>query len=259
MLIYFDNICEENNLRYYAIGGTLLGAVRHNGFIPWDNDIDVAMPRPDYDKVAKIISSDSSKYLVETPQSSAPDFLYTMSKLYDTSTTVIEATRIECKRGVYIDIFPLDGIGDSLAEVKNNYKKLNFLNNYLATKISVPRSQRKWWKNLAIRISNLVPESILSSKNLVMKLDNMCKEHDFCSSKYVGVLLTQYGIKYIMPKSLFEQRKRYVFENTTVFGVADYDQYLSLLFGDWKKLPPIEKRVEGHDYKYIDLSKSYLE
>lgn len=260
MLIYFDNICEKNNLRYYAAGGTFLGAVRHHGFIPWDNDVDVSMPRSDYDRVAEIINSDNSKYTVETPQSKAPDFLYPMSKMYDTTTTVIEDLKVKCKRGVYIDIFPMDGIGDTFAEVEKNYRKLRLLNNFFATRTSIPRPQRKWWKNLAIRMSDaIIPECFINTKKLAIKLDTLCRKFDFDNSYYVGILLTQYGLRYIMPRTLFDEVHKYEFENITVTGVADYNQYLSTVYGNWRELPPIEKRTEGHDYKDVDLQHSYIE
>ena len=258
LLVYFDEVCEKNHLRYYAIGGTFLGAIRHKGFIPWDNDIDVAMPRVDYDKVVEIISNRNDGFVIETPQSQAKDYLYSVAKLYDTTTTLIENLKVETVRGVYLDIFPIDGIGNSMEEVSKNYKRINFLNNIFAVRTCAIRPQRAWWKNLAIHLANVVPERVFSTKKLLVKLDNLCRKHDFEKSEYVGVLLTQYGTKYIMPRPLFDKRRRYQFENLTIYGVEDYEAYLSLLFGDWKKLPPKEQQVEGHDYKYIDLNKSYL-
>lgn len=259
MLIYFDRICSENNLTYYAIGGTFLGALRHKGFIPWDNDIDVAMPRRDYSKIAGIVNSDHSKYVIETPQSPAKDYLHTVSKLYDTSTTMIEDLKVECRRGVYLDIFPIDGIGNTEAEVIKNYRKIKLLNGIFAARTCIVRGQRKWWKNMAIRTVGAIPESIIDTKKLLIKLDDLCQKYDFENSEYVGVLLTQYGLKYVMPRRLFDSTQRYVFENTTIVGVKDYDEYLTLLFGNWRQPPPPEKQVEGHDYKYVDLSHSYLD
>ncbi len=259
MLNYLDRVCEENGLRYYAIGGTFLGAIRHKGFIPWDNDIDVAMPRKDYYKFAEIVNADNSKYTVETPQSSSKDYLYSVAKLYDTTTTLIEKKKVKVKRGVYIDVFPMDGIADTSEAISANYKKIDIYNKIFAARTCAVRQQRSWWKNLAIIIVGALPEKLLSSKKLLMELDKMCAKEDFDAKVYVGVLLTQYGIKYIMPRSLFDESSRYQFEDTTIVGVSDYDRYLTMLFGDWHKLPPIEKRVEGHDYIFLDLEKSYLE
>lgn len=117
MLKWFHEFCIENKLRYYALGGTMLGAIRHKGFIPWDDDIDVGMPREDYDKMIElVIDKQDEKYRLEKPLQNK-DFVYQYCKLYDTSTTLVENTRYKTKRGVYLDIFPLDGIGLSLIHI----------------------------------------------------------------------------------------------------------------------------------------------
>ena len=259
MLNYLDKICQVNNIRYYAIGGTFLGAIRHNGFIPWDDDIDVCMPRKDYNKFAEIVNSSADKYIVETPRSLAKDYCYSVSKLYDTSTTLIEGVKYQTKRGIYIDVFPLDGIGNSGSEIDRNYRKIDFWNAVFSSRTSVVRQGRAAWKNLLIKVAGLIPSSILNEKKLLVKLDNLCCKFDYDECDYVGVLLTQYRKKYIMPKYLFAETKRYKFENTTIVGVKDYDTYLKLLFGNWHNLPPKEKQVAGHDFHSIDLESSYLE
>lgn len=260
MLNYLDGICSDNNLRYYAIGGTFLGAVRHEGFIPWDNDIDVAMPRADYNQFIQIVRNDNNpRYTIETPDSDCQEYLYSVSKLYDKTTTLVENLKIKIKRGIYIDVFPMDGIADKQENINSNYRRIDFYNKIFATRTCSVRAQRSWWKNLTIILANVIPEKIFSTKKLLIKLDHMCAEKDFDNSQYVGVLLTQYGTKYIMPRRLFDQSERYKFEDTTIVGVKDYDTYLKMLFGDWHKLPPEDKRVEGHDYILLNLNKSYLE
>ena len=106
MMGWFHNFCVNHNLRYYAAGGTMLGAIRHKGFIPWDDDIDIVMPRTDYEKLEQLMKNQVCKrYLLETPNTDAKDFFYTFSKLYDTETTLIENTKYKIKRGIYLDIF----------------------------------------------------------------------------------------------------------------------------------------------------------
>ena len=117
-LQWFHHFCSEHNLRYYAVGGTCLGAVRHKGFIPWDDDIDVGMPRKDYKKFLELTSAiqDNELYKVEYLPSKH-GFTYPYCKLYDIGTTLIENSRYKIKRGIYIDVFPLDGIGLSLIHI----------------------------------------------------------------------------------------------------------------------------------------------
>ena len=107
MMQSFHGFCVKHNLRYYLVAGTCLGAVRHKGFIPWDDDIDVGMPRADYNRFIELVKTEKmgENYAVEDPLEN-DDYIYAFAKMYDTSTTLIENTANKLKRGIYIDIFP---------------------------------------------------------------------------------------------------------------------------------------------------------
>ena len=150
MFTWLVDFMSKNNLRYYMIGGTMLGAVRHQGFIPWDDDIDIAMPRSDYEKLIALLKDPVDHYLIETPRSLEKDYVYGYAKLYDMNTTMTEKKRKNITRGIYIDIFPLDGIGNTLDESYKNYKKIDRLHMLLAMKECAYRRGRKWWKNMAV-------------------------------------------------------------------------------------------------------------
>ena len=112
MLKWYHEFCVTHKLRYYIVGGTMLGAVRHEGFIPWDDDIDVGMPREDYNRFLEICKGiQAHQYIVEAPTEENPEFKYLYAKIYDTTTTLVENVRNPINRGVFIDVFPLDGIG----------------------------------------------------------------------------------------------------------------------------------------------------
>lgn len=262
ILDWFHKLCKKENLRYYVIGGTFIGAVRHKGFIPWDDDVDVAMPRSDYEKVIGIFRKNKNnmigKYLLETISSDAPDFFYTFGKLYDTTTTMTEKLRRECKRGVYLDIFPLDGVGNSLQESKKYFSKIDRLNMFLMARICAIENRRKWYKNIAIIAARLIPELIVDDKKIARKVDRLCKKKDFDSCKYVCNCSSTYRSKEIIERRLLGTPKEYVFENITVMGPELYDEYLTHIFGNWRKLPPVEKRIPHHDFIEVDLNKSYL-
>ncbi|MDE6691253.1 MAG: LicD family protein, partial [Clostridia bacterium] len=150
MLKWFHGFCVENNIRYYALGGTMLGAIRHKGFIPWDDDIDVGLPREDYNKLISLSSAIPQPYLLETPQSEAKEFVYAYSKIYNTETTLTEKGKKNIKRGIYLDVFPLDGLGNSGEEAKKNFSRTAKLVKKLAVRVSPVRKGRGFAKNCAV-------------------------------------------------------------------------------------------------------------
>lgn len=262
ILSWFHDYCVKENLRYYVVGGTMIGAARHKGFIPWDDDIDVAMPRSDYNRLIALFQKSNNrldKYILETIDSDAPDFLYTFGKLYDLTTTMTEKLKKECRRGVYLDIFPLDGVGDSLEEAQRYYKKIDRWNMFLMTRVCTVRKGRSIYKNMSIIVSRLLPEFIVNDKEIARKIDNMCKTKDFDKCKYVCNCSSRYRGREIIEKRLLGKPTEYEFEGITVWGAEKCDEYLTHMFGDWKKLPPKEKQVAHHDFIELNLNKSYLE
>ncbi|WP_251548051.1 LicD family protein [Pumilibacter intestinalis] len=256
MLKWFHEFCIENKLRYYALGGTMLGAIRHKGFIPWDDDIDVGMPREDYDKMIElVIDKQDEKYRLEKPLQNK-DFVYQYCKLYDTSTTLVENTRYKTKRGVYLDIFPLDGIGNTQEESKKNFKKIDKKTAYIMTKVCGLSKNRKLYKNLAIIVSRYI---IFPRWQKVLKnLDILCRTRKFDDCDYVANLYGNWHEREIVKREWFGTPCLYEFEDFEIYGVQNYDSYLSAIYGNYMKLPPIEKQKSHHDYLSLDLEKSYL-
>ncbi len=258
MFKWFHTFCEENGLTYYMLGGTMLGAVRHGGFIPWDDDIDIGMPREDYNKLALLLKEDmtQTKYVLETPDSSEKDFYYPFSKIYDTDTTLIENTKTKIKRGIYLDIFPLDGIGNSAEEGKKNFEKIQRMNQLLLLKVAGFRKGRSAFKNLGVALFRIVP---VSPKYILRKLVSLCGERSFYECSYVGNLVGAWGTRELMPREVMGHPTLYTFEDMQAYGAENADAYLTSLYGNWRQLPPVEKRVTHHDFVMIDLEKSYLE
>jgi lipopolysaccharide cholinephosphotransferase len=254
MLTWLIKYIDDNNIRYYIIGGTMLGAVRHEGFIPWDDDIDIAVPRNDYERLIDLLKSPVDHYVIESPKGEAEDYVYSYAKLYDLNTSMTELARKNVKRGVYIDIFPLDGIGNSLEEGYANYKKIDRANMLLAMRTCAYRKGRKWWKNIAVFIGGMLP---INSKKLARKLDRLCSDHNFDDYQFVGFLASVYRSREIMRKEWYGTPTSYKFEGLIVYGPEKYEEYLTQLYGDWRKLPPKEKRYSAHTFADIDLNKSY--
>ena len=245
---------NKNNIRYYAIGGTMLGAVRHKGFIPWDDDIDIGVPRKDYERLISLFDKQIDHYVLEHPKNDDKDYCYNYAKVYDLDTTLIERGKKRIIRGIYIDVFPLDGIGDDYEESLKNYKILDKKNMLLTMKTSAYRKGRKWWKNIASLLGYLLP---VNCKKTARQIDSLCSRFDFDSSQYVGNLVSTYRSREIMKREIFGKPTVYDFEGLKITGPEKYEEYLTILFGKWYELPPEEKRISGHDKLYLDLENSW--
>lgn len=257
MFCWFHEFCEENDLRYYMLGGTMLGAVRHQGFIPWDDDIDVGMPRRDYERLESLMKEkNNEQYILETPNSPAKEFLYAFSKLYDSKTTVVEKTRWPVKRGVNLDIFPLDGIGNTEIESFKNYKRILLLRNLLLTRVTYIRKGRSILKNVSVLLSRMT-RYFFSDKKLLYFTNSVCKKYDFDTCEWCGNLVGAWRQRELMPRNLFGEPRKYLFENKQFYGPEHAEEYLKYLYGNWRKLPPVEQQVSHHEYIYINLNEPY--
>ena len=229
----FLEICEKNNLRYYCYAGTALGAVRHHGIIPWDDDIDVAMPRPDYNRLLDILEHKPlQNYQLITPESCKTYYL-PHAKLFDKTTTLLEVKRFKCVIGVNIDIFPLDGTcsDPSVAEkLYNQYnKKLNYFK--AATAFYSIKDMMNMLLKLKIRtflrttffcISK--PYSRRIMLKAIRKIENL---YDYDSSDMVINYIEYYGFnKGFYQKKWFDNGYKTTFGTETVIIPNQYDNYL---------------------------------
>lgn len=258
MMKFFHEYCESKNLSYIALGGTMLGAARHRGFIPWDDDIDVGMPREDFDKLMEHQGEFLGNFYLEGPESKDKGFCFPYGKLYDTKSTLIENTRYQLVRGVFIDIFPLDGLTNEAGEIEKAYKGIKKYRDRLLIRTLALSRRRKWYKNCLIFFARMIPFKRFNEKEICHRLDERFKTKGFSTYRYGGNMFGAWGIKEIMETDIVGTPQLYDFEDMKIYGAEQYDAYLSHLYGDWKKLPPEEKRVTHHDY-YLDLDTSYLD
>lgn len=240
------NFCEQNGLRYFICGGTLLGAVRHGGFIPWDDDIDLCMPRKDYEKFITRFNNHKNYRVLNFPK--AEGYYQPYAKVCDARTLIEEKTAKNTPNcGVFVDIFPLDGLSDDRAKAKrilNSNSTLIKLNTLLALRQPRIVDLKQHWK----RVFYFPARLLFSQEQLVKRLDKQSQEYPFDRSKYVGVAFGYYGEREIMSSQFFSSVSSVKFEDTEVYAPGDFDGYLSTLYGDYMKLPPEEKRVSHHSF-----------
>ena len=236
ILIDVAGFCDKNNIIYYLACGTLLGAIRHKGFIPWDDDIDIMMPRNEYKKFLK--SYQSKNYQLLNPS----DGIFFYAKVYDKKTIVYEQMFDRKKVnpiGVSIDIFPLDGIVNDDIVVN----KLRNKSNFFETLLRLSNQPLFYRKNPLKAINRIVPR-IIGSKNIVKIIESIDQTYDYEKSDYViRFKTTPNGINRALPKSVYELDKK-EFEGHLFNVPKNYDLWLRSFFGeDYMKLPSKEKQI----------------
>ena len=234
--------CEENNLRYFLGYGTALGAVRHHGFIPWDDDVDIIMPRPDYEKFISSYNKDNRIYKVYSFPND-DNFLLPFAKVADERTDLMEFMYENEGVGVYIDIFPLDGMKDW-----NQVRKVKWLNRFLNTKKAVLGQNRTIGKNIVIAIGKMVLVPF-STKSIVKKIISISKELPFDGSPVINMICSTSSERENFECHVFSDYVYMPFEDTKLRVPIDYKQYLKQCYGDFMQLPPEKERNTTHSFK----------
>lgn len=255
ILDVIDCVCRDNNLRYSIFYGTLLGAVRHKGFIPWDDDIDIIMPRADYEKFIKIWNKQvTDDYILQTVDL-ARDYTNNFAKIRKNHTTYLQSEdekKCDYHKGIFVDVFPADRLAPTLVTKTLQYCLAAV--NLLYTRehpsgnggiigltervlLKFPKPWHKYLRDVAQR--------------------GMTHWNN-CSTQYVSFNTIQDSKKYF-PPNIFDKETKLLFEGKYYSAVTTPEEVLRCYYGDYMKLPPVEERVWFHHPICIDFEKNWGE
>lgn len=238
LLRVFDDICRKNNLNYWLDGGTLIGAIRHNGFIPWDDDIDVAMLYDDYERFIKLALQELPDDVFLQTGKSDKEYPLFFAKLRDKYSTYEEenVARLHCHKGIFMDIFPMDYVKHSGTQrnLKLFLHGTNYTDLHSPIKSFVQRT-----------IGRFNRKMILSLKWPVFHCLNKMFHTDYQNASKLAYCMEVNEVFQYSKESIFPLKEK-VFEGYTFFVPANYDAYLREYFGDYMQLPPEDQRNVHH-------------
>ncbi len=252
ILKVFHSFCVENNIRYFISHGTLLGAIRYKGFIPWDDDLDVLVPREDYDRLLTLFQDNERYQLIAYEKN--PDYCFPYAKLCDMTTRKVEGGYSNgMELGLDIDVFPLDNWDDDLEKAKQEVKR---------------QQRNMFWLGLAKRqkpdsrhpLKRFVKGIVMAgcklrgAKHYLEKIIRGANKPEQKGSRYMGgKAWNVYGERDILPAEVFAEAIELEFEGEKFFAPVGYDTFLSSLYGDYLPEPPVEKRKTHHSFKAYRL------
>ena len=255
-LVYFDKFCKEYELKYFLLGGCVIGAIRHNGFIPWDDDIDVMMPRRDYERMLRLWKTYESNERFLMLKTDGDTFTGNcFATLVDTSATMVKESQkdIDVPHGIVTDVFPLDGCPDGKFKRYLQYYHAMMYSLYM-TEV-VPTNHGKLIRFVGSVLLKLVPSRKRRTKIWKKHERKMTRysfnTHEKCTELCAGphYMLNEY------PQRAFADVIYHDFEGMQFPIPQGYDTYLKMAFGNYMELPPEDKQVPHHDLVALDLDK----
>ncbi len=251
-LLAVDRLCREHSLHYYIYDGTMLGAVRHGGFIPWDDDLDIAMPREDYETFI----THANEWLADPYEfvsyETDPTYPLPFGKVQDASTTLIERAHLPYLGGLYIDVFPIDGVPTNAMRRRLHLVRYDVLKKLVYMAYRDPYRHGHGpssWLPLLCR-------KVIGQQRLQRATRRLLRKYPFAKSSKVCVF--DDGFKGVIDKEILGQPTPVVFEEKEVMGVEKPHAYLTHMYGDYMTIPPHDDQRQ-HCFHYVDFNKPYNE
>ncbi|WP_251197732.1 LicD family protein [Anaerotardibacter muris] len=257
----FLRLAEKHDLEYFLTAGTCLGAVRHSGFIPWDDDIDVGMPRSEYERFERIAQEELDDRYVYQTMNTEPGCGFVFGKIRAKDTVLSEyySYHLPMSQGVWLDIFPFDEMPDDPKEQKALYRKVSFLRNLYIVKCGYKMPTGKGRLFPILYYGAKLISKFVSRKEIISALEQAMTQYRDLSANYFYNYGTAYAAgKELIPRDVLFECEQANFEGRDCKVPRDTDAFLTHLYGDYMTLPPVEKRVGGmhHIHEFADNRKS---
>ena len=250
-------ICEKNHLRYYLIGGSLLGAMRHKGFIPWDDDIDVGLPRPDYNRFVQIAKDYLPAHMDVKTMTSDPNYKCYFTRLINNKKKIYwDHGQYTAVIGVWMDVFPLDGLPENpllrklqvfrvkLAKALYKFTQIDY--------VTTNRTNRPLSERVLIRFAQLTRIGrLMNADKRLKKLDRALQRYDYDTSAYAWNFSGCYGQREIVPHIQLGGSRTTEFEGMQASIPEAAEDYLTSIYGDYMKLPPEDQR-KSHEVRFAE-------
>ena len=252
---YIHEVCQKIGVKYFLAYGSLIGAVRHKGFIPWDDDMDICMLREDYEKLQDyLIANPDERYEVMSYKNNL-NYVYPFMKVQDNHTYLLEEdVRIDSNMGIYVDIFPVDGYEDD-SDFKNKMTKL-IKKRQLSCYTFKGITNTKSLLNSLIRYISVVIFYFTNTNKYVEQIDELAKSRAVADYEQVDYLIYKDMNKPVWKREWLEQVIVGTFEGKEFMIPKHYHEILTSDYGDYMQLPPLEQRVSHHDFKLWKITKS---
>lgn len=242
-------ICQKHGLQLYMMGGTFLGAVRHQGFIPWDDDVDLSLSRKDYEIFLKVAPLELKKGYVLRHFASDPEMQYYPAQVVDPSFEILDTSaQVEKTRCAWIDLFPLDGVPAGkvsffLHKYRLLYLRMMLKYSQFSEVVAVNLAHRPLHEKILIALGkHLKLERRLNTQKRMTLIDKCLKRYPYEGASRVVNFMGAYKFREMFPKSIYNEVAAYPFEDMQLPGPKDYDTVLRQMYGDYMTPPPAEEQ-----------------
>ncbi len=263
LLKYFQQVCKDNQIEYYALGGTLLGAVRHKGFIPWDDDIDVGIPRPDYERLCKILEEKSGTGKIKfRSYKNTQDYIRYFGRIEDESMKIVRHDNIKVEEAfAWIDLFPLDAMPNNALLRKLKVFYVLFLRaiyrfSCFDRLVNVNKKGRPLHERILVWVGLHTPiQKFFDTKKCLARLECALTAIPYEKSDYLVNAMGAYKFREMFHKKYYGKGRMYPFEDTEICGPEDYDFVCTQLYGDYMTPPRMDDR-NHHGLQAVEESQT---